>query len=317
MRLLAWIGRQRTRAVAALIIFGMAFPPLGNIFRPYLTEAVIALLCIAFMRIDFDAFQSYFRRPWLIILSALWTSLAIPLLFISICMIGGIDALSPALFLALTLQAVTSPVMSAPAFAALMGLDATLVLAVLIVSSAITPFSAPLIASAAGVELSLSMLSLGIKLFGILAGSALLGLLVRRIAGAEAIAKNRDEIDGVNIIILFIFLCAIMGNLGYRLLTDPVQMALLTLLAFVVFFLVLAVTYCVFAAAGRQSALALGLMMSQRNMGLMLAATGGMVPDLTWIYFAVGQFPIYLSPMLFQPIARRFNAAAAKLKPGE
>lgn len=308
MRLLAWIGRQRTRAVAALIVLGMIFPPLGVIFRPYLTEAVILLLCIAFMRIDFDAFRSYFRRPWLIILSALWTTVLIPLLLISACIVGGVDAASPALFLALALQAVTSPVMSAPAFAALIGLDATLVLAVLIVSSAITPFSAPLIASAAGVELSLSMLALGIKLFGILAGSALLGLVVRRLAGAEAIARKRDEIDGVNIIILFIFLCAIMGDLGYRMLSDPVLIALLTLLAFAIFFLLVALTYGAFAAAGKRSALALALMTSQRNMGLMLAATGGMVPDLTWIYFAVGQFPIYLSPQLFQPLARRLNA---------
>jgi BASS family bile acid:Na+ symporter len=40
-------------------------------------------------------------------------------------------------------------------------------------------------------------------------------------------------------------------------------------------------------------------MSAQRNMGLMLAATGGAVPELTWLYFAIAQFPIYLSPYLF------------------
>jgi BASS family bile acid:Na+ symporter len=46
-------------------------------------------------------------------------------------------------------------------------------------------------------------------------------------------------------------------------------------------------------------------MASQRNMGLMLAATGGALPDLTWLYFALSQFPIYLSPHFLQPLASR------------
>jgi BASS family bile acid:Na+ symporter len=54
--------------------------------------------------------------------------------------------------------------------------------------------------------------------------------------------------------------------------------------------------------------LALGLMVSQRNMGLMLAATDGALPGLTWLYFALSQFPIYLTPQLLKPLAQRFSA---------
>jgi BASS family bile acid:Na+ symporter len=42
-------------------------------------------------------------------------------------------------------------------------------------------------------------------------------------------------------------------------------------------------------------------------MGLMLAATGGIVPDLTWLYFALAQFPIYLLPQILKPLAGRIN----------
>jgi hypothetical protein len=52
----------------------------------------------------------------------------------------------------------------------------------------------------------------------------------------------------------------------------------------------------------------LGLMASQRNMGLMLAATGGALPAMTWLYFALAQFPAYLSPLLFMSLARRLKA---------
>jgi BASS family bile acid:Na+ symporter len=51
-------------------------------------------------------------------------------------------------------------------------------------------------------------------------------------------------------------------------------------------------------------------MVAQRNMGLMLAATGDVLPGGTWLYFALSQFPIYLTPQLLKPIVRR-------LPPGE
>jgi BASS family bile acid:Na+ symporter len=40
-------------------------------------------------------------------------------------------------------------------------------------------------------------------------------------------------------------------------------------------------------------------------MGLMLAATGGVLPDYVWLYFALCQLPIYLLPQLLKPLARR------------
>jgi hypothetical protein len=53
-------------------------------------------------------------------------------------------------------------------------------------------------------------------------------------------------------------------------------------------------------------------MVSQRNMGLMVAATGGVLPGLTWLYFALSQFPIYLSPQLLKPIVGRLEADAKR-----
>jgi len=53
------------------------------------------------------------------------------------------------------------------------------------------------------------------------------------------------------------------------------------------------------------TAFALGLGAGNRNMGLMLAAAGSAVPDLTWLYFAVAQFPTYLMPQMLKPLARR------------
>jgi BASS family bile acid:Na+ symporter len=308
---LSWLGRQGTRAVAALVVIGIVLPSVGALLKPFVTEAVFVLLCIAFLRVDAAAFKIYLRRPTIVLAATAWTSVAIPTLFGASYLAFGLNDQSPDLFLALVLQAMASPLMAAPAFAALMGLDATLVLCTMVASTALLPFTAPLFAYAfIGPALTLSPLALGLKLFAILAGSALVGFSVRRIAGLAAIERQQERIDGFNILVLFVFIAAIMEGIAARFLAAPMITIGLAALAFVVFFAVLGLTGLLFASAGRERAVTLGFMAAQRNVGLMLAATAGALPDLTWLYFAFCYFPIYLSPLLLQPLARRIIARA-------
>ena len=112
--------------------------------------------------------------------------------------------------------------MAAPAFAALMGLDATLVLCTMVTSTALLPFTAPLFAYVfIGSALTLSPLALGLKLFAILSGSALVGFTVRRIAGLAAIERQKERINGFNILVLFVFVAAVMESVAARFLATP------------------------------------------------------------------------------------------------
>jgi hypothetical protein len=305
---LAWLGGQGTRAVAALVFIGIAVPPVGEILRPFVTEAIFLLLCISFMRVDGSLLRDQLRRPGIVLAATLWTTVAVPLIFGVGCIAAGVDKNSPDLFLALMLQAVASPMMAAPALAALMGLDSTLVLVTLVTSTALVPLTAPLFASAFfGDALKLSPAALGLKLLAILVGSLIVAVLFRRIFGMPAINKQKGAIDGFNILILFVFVGAVMGNVAGGILANPLLMLEFTLTAFAVFFALLGSTTLIFRRIGRERAFALGLMVSQRNMGLMVAATDGVLPGLTWLYFALSQFPIYLSPQLLKPIARKFG----------
>lgn len=308
---LSWLGRQGTRAVAALVVIGIAMPSIGAMLKPFVTEAVFVLLCIAFLRVDATAFRAYLRRPAIVLAATAWTSLVIPALFGASCLAFGLKDQSPELFLALMLQSIASPMMAAPALAALMRLDPTPVLLILVTSTALIPFTAPLFAHIfIGPALTIAPLVLGAKLFAILAGSALVGFTVRRIASLAAIERQNEKINGFNILVLFVFISAVMESVATQFLTAPIITLGVSALAFVVFFAVLCLTTLLFMFAGREQALALGFMASQRNMGLMLAATGGALPNFTWLYFALSQFPIYLSPQLLQPLARRILARA-------
>jgi hypothetical protein len=233
----------------------------------------------------------------------------VPLISGATSLATGFDTRSPDLFLALMLQAVASPMMAAPALAALMGLDSTLVLITLVTSTALIPLTAPLFAYAfVGSALTLSPPALGLKLFAILGGSLLVAAAIRLVAGASAIKQHKEAIDGFNVLILFVFVAAVMGPVIGSFSADPVKTIKLALFCIAVFFTLLGTTTLIFWKFGKQRAFALGLMVSQRNMGLMVAATDGVLPGITWLYFALSQFPIYLSPQLLKPIVRKLSA---------
>jgi hypothetical protein len=306
---LVWLGSQGTRAIASLVFIGIAVPQAGELLKPYVTETVFLLLCVSFLRVDLGMLREYLRRPGLVLAATAWTMLAVPLIFGGICALTGLNLRWPELHLALMLQGVTSPMMAAPALAAVMGLDSTLVLVTLVIGTCLAPISAPLFAYVfLGSALTLSPITLGLKLLAILAGSLCVGSAIRWRIGAEAIQQHARMIDGMNVLFLFVFVAAVMGNVAGGVLSDPVGALKLTALAFAVFFALMTVTALVFRTAGYGRAMALGLMVSQRNMGLMLAATDGVLPGTTWLYFALSQFPIYLTPQLLKPIVQRLSA---------
>jgi hypothetical protein len=303
---LTWLGRQGTRAVAASIFIGIMVPPLAALLKPFFAAALFCLLCLSFLRVDPVRVRAHFARPGLVAAASVWIMLVLPLLTGAALIALGLDQSLPGLHVALILQAVAPPVISAPTLAALMGLDAALSLATLIVCTAATPLIAPLFASLfVGDALAISPWLLGLKLFGMLAGAALAAALVRRWKGDAWVEQQRLVVDGLSVVALFFFAVALMDGVLVNTIASPLRVLALTALAFALSLGLTAITTAVFARAGLGQAFALGLASGNRNMGLMLAAAGSTVPEITWLYFAVAQFPIYLLPQLLKPLARR------------
>ena len=80
------------------------------------------------------------------------------------------------------------------------------------------------------------------------------------------------------------------------------------MLAFAITIMLMLVTTLAFRRCRTADALALGIASAGRNMGLLIAAVGGTVPDLAWLYFALAQIPIYLLPLMFKRLARAADA---------
>jgi predicted Na+-dependent transporter len=306
---LAWLGRQGTRALALSVFVGIALPPVAAVLKHVFVEALLALLLLAFLRVDPASLLHQFRRPGMVIAASLWTLFAVPALICGAAIALGLPQAVPALYLALVLQAVAPPIVGSPALASLMGLDASLSFATLIVATAATPFTVPLLAAfLVGPGLEIPPLWLGIMLFAMLGGTAIIAYAIRRAMGAAWVARHRGPIDGLSVIALLVFAIGLMDDVAAHILARPLLVAGLTVFIFALTIVLTVATALIFHRAGRSSALALGLAVGSRNMGLMVAATGGAVPELTWLYFAVAQFPIYTLPYLLRPLVRRWVA---------
>jgi hypothetical protein len=302
---LAWLGRQGTRAIAASIFVGLLLPPIAALFKPLVTPAIFCLLVLAFLRVNPAALRGQFARPRLILLATLWMMVATPLVLGAVyATVTGGETWS-ALSLALILQAAAPPIISAPAVAALLGLDAALALAALIATTAVTPLTAPFFASLfGGPALPLDASTLALRLLLFLGGAFFVALAIRRAVGRDRILAAHHHLDGLSVIALFVFAAALMESVSARLLSEPLLVFALLALSFVLTFGLMAITTLVFLPAGIDRALALGWESGNRNMGLMLAVATG-VSDVVWLYFALAQFPIYLGPQLLLPLIRR------------
>ncbi|AMN41667.1 Sodium Bile acid symporter family protein [Rhodoplanes sp. Z2-YC6860] len=309
---MAWLGRQGTRAVAISIVLGIFLPPLGAIIRPYFPETVFALLVLAFLRVDPGALREQLAKPRLLVAAAIWTMLIVPL--VAGLALSAIDlkATSPALLLALVINFVAPPIFASPALAALMGLNAAITLALLLVCIAVTPFLAPaLVAMFAGSAVTFSPLSLGLRLVLMLAGAALTGVAVRAVAGKPWVERQAERIDGLNVIVLFLFAVALMGDVLSNTISQPLYVLGLLALGCLVTFGLYVLTALLLIRVDFHTAVPLAHAAASRNTGLMLAAAAGAVPELVWLYMALLQIPIYALPLVIKPLLRRFTQQPA------
>lgn len=303
---LEWLGRQGTWAGAASLAVGLLIPPLASVLKPGFALAIFLLLVVSFLRVDPAELRARFSSPVLVALASVGIMVAIPLLCGLALPYTGIARLEPAVALGIMMYVAAPPIMSSIAFAAFLRLDTALTLAVLIVCAAVTPLLSPVIIGYfAGGTLHLDAARLTLRLFGIIIGAFVAADLIRRYLGNETIAASKGVIDGISVLLLVLFGITAMDGVTARALKEPALVAGLSLLTFAIAISIYLLTTLIFWREGLKKSLALGFSSAHRNMGVMVAAAGSGLPELTWIYFAVAQFPIYLLPALAAPVVHR------------
>jgi BASS family bile acid:Na+ symporter len=222
---------------------------------------------------------------------------------------------SPDLYFILILQSCAPAMMSAPSMAALIGVDAALTLACLLCSMVAAPFVAGAITHVFLGQSVISPFAFAGKLFILIAGSAAAAAVIRRVAGGDRIEARYELLDGLSVIAMFIFAAAAMDGMTAYAVAEPRLVAVLTAVTFALALGTMLVTTLVFLAAGRNRAFAIGVLTGNRNMGVVLAATGFAIPPLAWLYFSLAQFPIYLLPILLKWLAGKLETPDKPVAP--
>jgi hypothetical protein len=138
---LAYLGRHGTLAIALSLLVGTALPFLSAIMRPFLDEAILTLLTLAFLRIGFRALGDEFRRPLPVLLAVVVAMLILPAAVFWLARAVGLQDSHPGPYLALFIALAVPPITSVPIFASLLRLPGAIALAFLILCMAATRWS--------------------------------------------------------------------------------------------------------------------------------------------------------------------------------
>jgi len=185
-----------------------------------------------------------------------------------------------------------------------------LLLIVLVLGTLLVPLTLPLVALALlGFDIGADPVAMMLRMVTLVASAAVMAIITRRVFGEARVARSATMMDGMSVVLLIGFAIAIMDGITSRLTGDPAYIGLVTALSFAVYTGLMAISYGIFMlvmpAAGRRAALSAGFISGTRNLAIILAVLPASVdPDLP-LFFAVGQFPIYIMPMVLKPVFRR------------
>ncbi len=308
IRFLEWISRHASAVLVASVFLALVVPEIASLLYPLIGPAVWLVLFLSVIRIDVVQLAHHGRSPLKVIGAVCWLA-AVAALLVWV-LISALDAVLPApvpgpIKIALVLNAAAPPLMSSPAIAFLVGLDAALVLIVVTISTLVMPLVAPaMVQEFLGLDAGSGTLDLMLRLGGLIVSATFAGLIARRIIGGDRIASAGTVINGLSVLILVFFAIAMMNGVTQRILDDPAYVAGVAVLAFGANVGLQVVGALLFFRLGKREALSIALASGNRAMALWVAVIPAMHPDV-FLFFAMAQFPIYLLPAVMARVYGR------------
>jgi BASS family bile acid:Na+ symporter len=209
----------------------------------------------------------------------------------------------------LTLMAAASPIVSCAAISLILGLDAALAVVVIVVTTALIPFSLPTVALALlGLRIDIDLPTFMLRLALMVGGAFAAALLLRRLVPRRTLEANARMLDGASVATLVVFALAIMDGVTAVALSRPGYVLLVTLCAFCANIALQCLGTLAALRLGMRSALTVGLMAGNCNMGLVMVALADKAQFDVIVFFAMAQIPMYMLPALLSPVYRRLLA---------
>lgn len=295
--LLRFVPRGPTLLIVG-VLAGLAFPALAEAVRPAMAASIFVIVLGTLLRVNAADFIRTMQQPRFSALLPVVVMLVCPVL---VGIAARVIGIGPELALAMVLAVCAPPSGGTAAVARMLGLDATIPLAVTLLSMALAPLSVPVLASwFAGI--AFDPFELALRLFVLTAGAAGVALVLRQRA-AGLLKRHADGIDGLVLAALLIFAISTMAGVRAQIEAEPMAALVCVTLAFA----------CNLALQGLGAALlpgtlaerlGIGLILGNRNVGLVWSALGASTSPTMALFFAATQFPIYMTPRLIAFLIR-------------
>ncbi len=302
---LLFLARHATKFLAFGVLTGLLLPPLSDFMRPALAPAIFVSLVLALLRLDFGDVLGQIRKPGLL---ALFTAFGLFLCPVLMAIIVDGIGLPEGLGIGLVLMAASAPIMSAPTFALILGLDAAFAIAVVVLNHVLLPFTLPVMALwLLGLELQISLLEFMGRLALMIGGGFAIAIVIKRwLMGPEQLHRHAGHIDGLMVVCLVVIAVAIMAGVTEYFFARPNFVLLTIAAAFIANAALQVFGALVFLPAGRRRAFTAGHMAGNCNMALILAVLADKAQIEVVIFFALAQLPMYMLPVVANRIYRRF-----------
>ncbi len=302
IRLLARSARHGTALLGLGVFGGLLVPPLAHALHGLIAPIVICMMTVVLLRVDLPALVLHLKRPLRWTMIAAFQLLICPVLAWAAIRPLGLD---PGLAAGIVIFATGCAATSGAAFARMVGLDPELTLIGTLATTLLVPLTAPPIAYALiGADLAIGVGAFMARLALVVGLPLCLSMAIRRVAGGRLIPLG-PAIDGLMVWLVVLYGFAVMDGLMPRLVAEPGWVARATLAAFITDFGLNAITALAFAWMGRRAAASAGLMSGNRNMALYLAVLPAASDPRIALFFALCQFPLFLSPFLLRGCYRR------------
>jgi BASS family bile acid:Na+ symporter len=285
------------------VLLGLAFPALAEFARPWMPAMIFLIVLGTLLRIDTQAVIAAIRRPTLSVFLPAVVMFVCPILAGAAAHFVGLDA---ELALALALAVAAPPSSGTAAVARMLGLDGAVPLVVTFLSMALAPLAVPLVAGWFG-GLRVDPLELALRLAVLIGGAEGVALVLRRRA-APLLASYGQIVDGIVVAALLVFALATMAGIRAQVGAEPRDAIICLALAFGCN-IALQIGGAALLPGSLRQRLTVGLILGNRNVGLVWSALGAAASPRMALYFAATQLPIYTLPRLIEALFIRPSEA--------
>lgn len=300
IRALAGIAGYGRACLVLGLIAGLALPNVAVALKPYLPALVALLLFLTAFRVSAPRALSGVSGGAGVLAQVLVLQLALPMSFLAILLLTGIE-ISPFL-LAVALMLSAPSVTGAPNFAIMNNKDPVPAMRILVMGTALFPLLVlpvfwllPQLGGTEGMRAS-------VILVVVILASVGAGFGMRHIAGDRIGSNEEKAIDGVNAIALAVIVVGLMSALGPLLRTDPVQLLGWMVAVFCVNIGLQVFAFYTYRGSAR---IAMSMIAGNRNVALFLIALPEHVIEPLLIFIGCYQIPMYLTPLVMKRLHDR------------